>query len=97
MSFDGNPFDMATIIVAFFTCFIRPIRKFFTKKQPVMSFQEFGLDFLNGTVVVPFILLIGSIFSKDLLEEAIRSNKLFFAIGGVIALLFVLKEYMRDY
>lgn len=53
------------------------------------------VDFLNGTVIIPFLLLVGAVFSKFMLEEALRSGKMFLGIGGVIGLLFVLKGYFN--
>lgn len=86
---------MATILVAIITCVIRPIKRAIKKKPPCFTLRDVTVDFLNGTVIVPFTLLIGSTFSKSLLKDAVESNKLFFAIGGVIGLLFVLREYFN--
>jgi hypothetical protein len=92
---DGNPIDMATIIVAVAACFIRPIRRKIRGTSPCFSYEKMVIDFLNGTVLVPFMLLVGAIFSRTLLEEAVKTNKLFFAIGGIIALFFVIREYFN--
>ena len=88
--------NVLRLVVAFGRCFIKPVRRYIAKKRPLMVFQNIPFDFLNGTVIVPFLSIIGSVFSKDLLEEAVHSKKLFFAMGGFVALLFVLKEYMKD-
>lgn len=96
MTLDGNPYDMATIVVACVTCFIRPIRRFLTKKLPCFTLRDLVVDFLNGTVVVPFMLLVGATFSKAILDAALKSNKLFLTIGGVIGLFFVFREYFTD-
>jgi uncharacterized membrane protein len=93
IAFDGNPFDMATIGIAFFGCFIRPTKRAFKKKVACFTYRDMVVDFLNGTIIVPFFLLVGAAFSSTLLEEALKTNKLFLAVGGVIALLFVFKEY----
>ena len=98
MYFDGNPVDMATIIVAFLSCMIRPARRKFTGEFPGQCFnvRSIVIDFLNGTVVVPFLILIGTAFSKEMLKEALETNKIFFAIGGFIALVFVVREILHD-
>lgn len=96
MTLDGNPYDMATILVACSTSFIRPFRRLLEKKYPCFNLRDTVVDFLNGTVIVPFALLVGATFSKVMLEEALNSNKLFLTIGGVIGLMFVFREYFRD-
>jgi hypothetical protein len=94
--FDGNPVDMATIGIAVCACIVRPIKRKWTKsKLPCFDSRDVIVDFLNGTVIVPFCLLVGSTFSHEVLEEAIKSNKLFFSICGVIALIFVVKELIN--
>lgn len=94
VQFDGNPFEMWTVGVAATSCVIRPIRRHVKKsKVPCWVFRDIVLDFLNGTVIVPLLILVGSIFSRELLEEAVKTDKVFFAIAGIVALLFVLREY----
>jgi hypothetical protein len=69
--------DIATILVAILICLIKPIQRFSTKLEPCFTVRDIVLDFLSGTVIVPFLLLIGSTFSQHLLEEALKSNKVF--------------------
>jgi uncharacterized membrane protein YdcZ (DUF606 family) len=95
VQFDGNPIDMATIVIAILTCFLRPARRLMKKTSPCFSYDKLVVDFLNGTVLVPFFLMVGAIFSKSILDEAVKSNKLFMAIGGVIGLFFVFREYFN--
>ena len=89
---------MATIAVAISSCLIRPIRRKFTKSRPAQCFnvQNVVADFLNGTVIVPFLILIGTAFSKELLKEALETNKLFFAFGGFISLIFIAREFLNE-
>lgn len=96
MQLDGNPFEMATIVVAAACSLIRPIRRWIKHTPTCFTFQETALDFLNGTVVVPFLLLIGAVFSKDLLRAVLDTNKLFLAVGGFIGLVFVVRDYFTD-
>lgn len=86
---------MATILVALSTCAIRPIKRAFKKTGPCFALRDIIVDFLNGTVIVPFVLLIGATFSNTILEAALKSNKLFLTIGGIIGLLFVVREYLN--
>ena len=87
---------MATIIVAILICLIKPFKRFTEKFKPCFTFRDLVLDFLSGTVIVPFLLLIGSTFSQRLLDEALRSNKIFFSVGGFIGLIFVLREVFKS-
>ena len=98
MHFDGNPSDMATIIVAFIGCMLRPIRRALKKDfaGDCFTLRDVVVDFLNGTVLVPFTILIGTTFSKGMLKEALETNKLFLAIGGAIGLMFVIREFLNE-
>lgn len=94
-SFDGNPFEMATIVIAVFMALLRPAKRLFKKTGPCFIFNNIIVDFLNGVAVVPFLVLIGSTFSSGLLAETLKLNKLFLTIGGIIGLLFILKEIIN--
>jgi len=93
LQIDGNPFDMATFIVAVAACFIRPIRRIRRGAKPYGACERMALDMLEGTIIIPFLLLVGSVFSSVLLAEALRTSKLFMGVGGLIGLLFVLRDY----
>jgi len=84
---------MLTICVGAASCLVRPIRRKIKGAPHCFAFHDVVVDFLNGTVIVPFLLLIGATFSKELLEEALKTDKVFFAVGGLIALSFVVREY----
>jgi hypothetical protein len=92
---------MATIGVAALSCFYRPTRRLIknlanSTKNPCWVHQNVLVDFLNGAVIVPLCVLIGACFSKELLDEVVKTEKVFLAIAGVAALLFVLKEYGKE-
>lgn len=86
---------MATIAVAIGSCLVRPIRRRWSKKGPCFTANNLIIDFLNGTVLVPFALMIGSAFSQGILEEALKTNRLFLTVGGVIGLIFVVREFIN--
>jgi hypothetical protein len=90
---DGNPVEMATFAVAAMTCLIRPIRRMCRHVPPLPGFTTIAVDLLPGTAIVPFVLLIGSVFSSELLEATLRSNRLFLALGGVVGLMVVVRGY----
>jgi hypothetical protein len=51
-------------------------------------------DVLAGVAIVPFLLILGSVFSDDLMREAM-TDKVIVAIGGFIGLVCVLAELLR--
>jgi hypothetical protein len=93
---DGSIADMATLALAILAVLIRPIRRKIANVKPCFTLRDSVVDFLNGTVVVPFLLLVGSVFSTAVLNEALKANKVAMAIGGVIGLLFIFRELMQD-
>lgn len=89
---------MATLIVAFISCLIRPIRRKCDSNFTGACFtrDDLIIDFLNGTVLVPFLILIATAFSKQMLAAALETNKLFFAIAGGIGLIYILREFLNN-
>lgn len=71
------------------------------KKPPAMSVPVCGVDFLNGTVVVPFALMLVSAFSP-LLPAAVvaylrSGSPVMTSIAGGIGLFFVIGELSREW
>ena len=93
---DGASIDSYTILVALAAILVRPLRRKFKDESPCFVLRDVVVDFLNGTVIVPFLLLVGSVFSPVLMQEALKLNRVGFAIGGVIGLLFVLRELFAN-
>lgn len=90
---DGNPVEMTTFAVAVLACLIRPIRRLRRRLPPMPGFTTIAVDLLSGTAIVPFGLLIGSVFSTELLETTLRSDRLFLALGGSVGLMVVVRGY----
>lgn len=90
---DGNPADMASVLLGVLTCFACPLvrarsaRTRYRLKQRILV-----LDFVNGTLLVPFGLLFASAFSTGILSEALTLNRVFFAVAGFMALVFTSRE-----
>jgi hypothetical protein len=61
-----------------------------------VSLSGLGTDFLNGTVVIPFVLMIGAVFSSTLLEYLRSTSPVSTAIAGAIGLLFVSNELLKE-
>jgi hypothetical protein len=59
------------------------------------SLSGIGTDFLNGTVVTPFLLMIGAVFSNVLLNYLRSASPVSTAIAGAIGLLFVSNELRK--
>lgn len=89
---DGSAVDIWTICIAVGAMFIRPVKRLFSYTRPCFTYRDCVTDFLNGSTLVPFLLLVGSVMSSALLEEALRTNKMFMALAGVIGVLFGLRE-----
>lgn len=89
---DGGIADMATIAVGVLVTFFRPTRRLVNGKRPLTTRQEAVTDFLNGATLVPFVLLIGAVFSSSLLKALVESSKPTLAVGGVVGLIFVIGE-----
>lgn len=89
---------MATLTVAFLSCLIRPIRRKLNIKFEGVCFTRDDLiaDFLNGTVLVPFLVLISTAFSREMMAVALETNKLFFGIAGGVGLIYILREFLSN-
>lgn len=98
MQLNGNPIDMATLTVAFASCLVRPIRRKLdsTYTGPCFTRDDAIIDFLNGTVLVPFLVLIGTAFSKEMLAMALETTKLFFAIAGGVGFIYIFREFLSS-
>lgn len=96
MQLDGSLADMATMTVAAACAFATPIKRWKSKKAPAFVRERIIVDLLNGATVVPFVLMIGSVFSSEILKELMASAKITLALGGAVGLVFVLGELFRN-
>jgi hypothetical protein len=53
------------------------------------------IDFLNGATLVPFLLLVGSVMSSELLQEALKA-KLSIGLAGAVGVLFIAGELLAS-
>lgn len=95
MQVDGNWIDMCSIAIAILTAFIRPIRHRVRHGFFTMTLRNSISDLLSGASVMPFLLMIGAVVSSDLLAQALQTNKLYMAIGGIIGLFAVFAELLK--
>jgi Na+/H+ antiporter NhaC len=96
MVIDGNIVDIATIIVGVASSAVRPVKRYFTKTGPYFHREKAISDMLNGVMLAPFSMMVGSIFSSDLMQELIASAKITLAIAGLSGLFFVLGELFKE-
>ena len=59
------------------------------------SLTAVGADFLNGTVVTPFCLMIGAVFSTTILQYLRSTSPVSTSIAGAIGLFFVISELRK--
>ncbi len=96
MKLDGNEVDMITIAVGMGIALICPIQRCIRNQKPYFIRETATVDVLNGVMLVPFIMMIGSVFSSDMLKELLSSSKITVAIGGLAGLIFVLGELFKS-
>lgn len=96
MQIDGNFVDMLTIAVGVASVIIFPIRQWIAKRKPCFNRERAIIDMLNGAMLVPFGMMIGSVFSNTIMDEIIHSTKITLAISGVVGLIFVLGELFKS-
>ena len=95
--FDGNIVDLLSLAAGALCMFIRPLKLFFLKNQskPLFNRRNCIFDFLNGTTLIAFSLLVATAFSNRFLYLALQS-KLSIAIAGAVGLIFVCGEFFGD-
>lgn len=94
---DGNVVDLLSLAAGALCMFIKPFKRFFFKNQLKSLFnrRDCIFDFLNGTTLIAFGLLVATAFSNRFLYLALQS-KLSIAIAGAVGLIFVCGEFLGD-
>ena len=93
---DGNVVDMATIGVGLMPPLVRVLKKCLSKTNPYFVREQAVNDMLNGVMLVPFLMMAGSVFSSEIMTQLVSSAKITLAIGGVAGLFFVLGEFVKE-
>lgn len=97
MELDGNLVDMATVCVGAVSALAHPLKRWLAVgKPPYFTTVNAVMDRLSGAMVVPFLLMVGSVFSSKLLNALLGATKITVAIGGCIGLMFVLGELFKE-
>lgn len=89
---DGNAADIGTIAFGLLAMAVKPVKRLFLKRRPCFTQRDLAVDFLNGATVPAFFLLVGSVVSSKILEEALKSARTSMALAGVIGLIFIVRE-----
>ena len=93
---DGNIVDITTIIVGGLSSALRPIKHFYIKRTHCFSREKAINDMLNGVMLIPFSMMVGSIFSSELMNQLMSSTKITVAIAGFAVLIFVIGEIFKE-
>ena len=93
---DGNIVDIATIVVGGLSSAIRPLKRVYCKSKPYFSREKGINDMLNGVMLIPFSMMVGSIFSSQLMDQLMSSTKITVAIAGLAGLIFVIGEIFKE-
>jgi len=84
--------DQYTILAAIFGIFVRPLRRLIAGHRPCFDSHAAIFDAFNAGALIPFIYLIVSVFSKNTLDELLRSSKPSLGLAGIVGVIFVLTE-----
>jgi hypothetical protein len=89
---DGSVADIGTLLAGCCAMLVKPVKRRFKKAGPCFVSRDLIVDFLNGATVPSFVLLVGSVISSRILEEALKSGKVSMALAGFIGLIFITRE-----
>ena len=93
---DGNVADMVGVAVGVAAMAFKPAKRFLRNKRPCFVSRDLVNDFLSGVSIPSFAMLVASVASSWLLEEALKSSKISMAIAGTIGLVFITREIISD-
>ncbi|MBT9538310.1 hypothetical protein [Thiobacillus sp.] len=92
---DGNIVDIVTVMMALLIAVARLIWKKAINPEAPFDPKDSVMDFLNGALVVPFLLLFGSVFSDRLLAALLETNKLILGLVGVAGFFVLIRELLN--
>jgi len=88
---DGGLIDALTLLVGLLMVVIKILIRRYKGQQPIASAQAATIDFLNGVVILPFLMISASVFSPNLIPQ----NTVSVALAGGVGLSLVLGELFR--
>ena len=90
--FDGLV-DSATVAIGAAVAILKSGWRIYSRAPH--SFTVFGVDFLNGTVITPFALMVAAVFSATALHYLRSTSPVSTSIAGVIGLIFIANELRK--
>ncbi len=95
IEFDGNAVDMFSIGFGALAILVKAAARKINGSDSCFNTRESINDLLNGASLVPFGLMIGSVFSSQLMQELMTSAKLSLGLAGGIGIFFILGELFK--
>ena len=89
MTYSGDWVDPGTVIVACVYAAWRHVRADPPKK---INDLKTGRDLLEGTAVFPLLLLMGAVFSHEVVTALLAANKVILFAAGAMALFAILED-----
>lgn len=85
--------DSWTLGVAFLIVLIKIVLRWFKSHVPCISRNTCTTDLLNGAVIMPFVTMVGGVFSS-VLAEAVHNGSLLNGLAGAVGLFFIAGEIL---
>lgn len=92
---DGNIVDIVTVTMALLIAVARLIWKKAINPEAPFDPKDSVMDFLNGALVVPFLLLFSSVFSSYFLAALLATNKVILGLAGVAGIFILVRELLN--
>jgi hypothetical protein len=92
---DGNIVDIVTIVLALMIALARLIWRKAVSPDAPFDPKDSVMDFMNGTLVVPFLLLFSSVFSSYFLAALLATNKVILGLAGVAGIFVLVRELLN--
>jgi hypothetical protein len=92
---DGNIVDMAAATGGVVVPLVKALKTWWCNSIEHLSKDKIIVDVFNGVMIAPFVMMILSVFSNDMMKLLMESSKLTIAIGGFAGLIFVSAELSK--
>jgi hypothetical protein len=86
---------MASVGIGLLLSLVRPFRRWRIGRHPFFKRDRLINDVLNGAMIVPFGVMVFSIFMPDLSNSLAQSAKVTMSLGGAVGLAFVIAELFK--
>lgn len=93
---DGNVAEIGAVVCGLVAMLVKPVMRRWAGRKPCFTQRDLLVDFLNGATTPAFLLLVGSVVSSKILEEALNTAKTSMALAGVMGLIFIVREIITD-